>query len=218
MSSLKWEPRRLTAVAVQLPDGVTPPGTRGRILSAALKLFAELGFFGSSIRDIAAGADINSATLYTHYPSKEHILAELILAGHQELHQRLQEALVKARPGPVAQLTALVRAQVHAHTDFPLLALVSNSELHALSPELAAPALALRKQSRQLLLHVLENGKAEGIFDLPDVLLTATAMGSIGIRVANWFGPDQPFTRDQVADVFSELVLRMAGVRTDSSR
>src|SRR5215471_3518440 len=33
----KWDPRRLNAVAVALPDGVTPPGTRGRILHAALK-------------------------------------------------------------------------------------------------------------------------------------------------------------------------------------
>jgi AcrR family transcriptional regulator len=203
---------------VALPEGVTPAGTRGRILRSALRLFAEFGFFGTSIRDLAGDAGINSATLYAHYPSKEHILAELILAGHQELHQRLQEALVKTDPGPVEQLSALARAQVYAHTDFPLLALVANSELHALSPELAAPALALREQSRALLLQVLTHGVEQGVFDLDEVGLAAIAMGSLGVRVANWFGPDQPYTREQVADAFAGYALRMAGVPTSATR
>jgi len=208
--NLTWDPRRLNAVAVRLPEDVTPPGTRGRILLSALRLFAERGFHSASIRDIAAGAGVNSATLYSHYPAKEHILAELVLIGHQELHRRMQEALIDAE-GPAEQLAALVRAQVLAHTDFPLLALVANQELHALSAERAAPALALREQSRELALRVLEHGKRAGVFALADIGLTAIAIGSMGIRVANWFGPDQPYTREQVADAFTGFALQIAG-------
>lgn len=211
MSTPTWEPRRLAAVAVALPEGVTPPGTRGRILHAGLALFAEYGFHGTSIRDIAAHAGITSATLYAHYPSKGHVLAELVLVGHQELHRRLQEALVAADAGPAGQLTALVRAQVLAHADYPLLAMVANSELYALAPEQAAPALALREQSRQLLLQVLHHGVTAGAFAVADVLLAAVAIGSMGLRVASWFGPDQPYTREQVADTFAGFALRVAG-------
>lgn len=211
VASLGWDPRRLNAVAVRLPEGVTPPGTRGRILLSALRLFAERGFHSASIRDIAAGAAINSATLYSHYPAKEHILAELVLIGHQELHRRMQQALIEAGPGPADQLAALVRAQVLAHTDFPLLALVANQELHALSAPRAAPALALREQSREVALKVLERGSRSGAFAIADVGLTAIAIGSMGIRVANWFGPDQPYTREQVADAFTGFALQLAG-------
>ena len=207
----RWDPRRLNAVAVRLPEPATPPGTRGRVLLSALRLFAERGFHGTSIRDIAAGTGINSATLYSHYPSKEHILAELVLIGHQELHRRMQEALIEAGPGPAAQLAALVRVQVLAHTDFPLLALVANQELHALSAALAAPALALREQSREMALRVLEHGERSGVFTVADIGLTAIAIGSMGIRVANWFGPDQPYTRDQVAETFVAFALQIAG-------
>src|SRR5215468_5624405 len=114
------------AVEARLPEGVVPPGTPERILLSALRLFAEYGFYGTSIRDIAAGVGINSATLYAHYPSKAHILSELVRIGHEELHQRLQQALIDAGPEPADQLAALVRAQVLTHTDFPLLALVAN--------------------------------------------------------------------------------------------
>ena len=203
--------RRLVAVAAELPEGVTPPGTAGRILRAGLVLFSEYGFHGASIRDIAAEAEINSATLYAHYPSKEYVLAELVRLGHEELHTRLQRALVEAGGAPAEQLAALIRAHVLVHAQYPLLAVVANSELHALSPERAAPALALREQARRLLLAVLRNGVQAGAFRLDDEFLAGAAISAMGLRVANWFGPDQPYTRDEVADSFATFALRLVG-------
>ncbi|MEU6773092.1 TetR/AcrR family transcriptional regulator [Streptomyces sp. NPDC046759] len=206
-----WEPRRLAAVSAVLPEGVTPPGTRGRILEAGLSVFAEAGFAGGSIRQIAGVVGINSATLYAHYPSKSHVLAELVRVGHQELHSRLAEALAGAGDRATGQLAALVRAQVLVHADYPLLAVVTNDELHALSPELAAPALELRSRCRRMLLDVLELGVKDSDFALPDILMAAGAIGAMGLRVAYWFGPDQPYTREQVADGYAEFALRLAG-------
>lgn len=211
MTTPGWQPRRLTAVKPELPDSVTPPGTRGRVLHAALGLFAEFGFHGTSIRDVAREVGVNAATLYAHYPSKEDILAELVALGHVGLHSGLQQALVTAGNTATAQLVALVRTQVLLHADFPLLAVVANNELHALSPEKAAPALALREQSRQLLYQVLHRGIETGEFVIDDVVLAGIAISSIGLRVANWFGPDQPYSRERVADKFAEYALRIAG-------
>jgi AcrR family transcriptional regulator len=211
----RWNPRRLTAVDARLPAHTAPPGTPGRILLSALRLFAEYGFHGTSIRDIAADVGVNSATLYAHYPSKAHILVALVHIGHEELHQRMQQALIDAGSEPADQLAALVRAQVLAHTDFPLLALVANQELHALTAEQAAPALTLRDQATDLALRVLRRGARRGDFAIDDVTLAATAIGSMGVRVANWFGPDQPYTRDQVADAFAGYALRIVGARTE---
>jgi AcrR family transcriptional regulator len=202
------------AVEARLPEGVAPPGTPERILLSALRLFAEYGFHGTSIRDMAAGIGINSATLYTHYPSKAHILSELVRIGHEELHQRMQQALIDAGPEPADQLASLVRAQVLAHTDFPLLALVANQELHVLTTEQAAPSLVLRGQSRELMLRVLHRGVQRGVFTVDDITLAATAIGSMGVRVANWFGPDQPYRRDQVADAFAGFALQIAGAHS----
>ena len=208
-----WEPRRIAVVEIVLPDGVTPAGTRGQILREALALYAESGFHGTSIRKIAAKVGINSATLYAHYPSKEHVLAELVRIGHEELRARLFEAIasVPAERGAAGRLAALVRAHTLVHTDYPLLAVVTNGELHALSPELAAPSLELRAACRRLLLDILERGLKDGEFHVPDLLLAATAIGSIGMQVAHWFGPDQPRTREQVADAYALFALRLAG-------
>jgi hypothetical protein len=59
--------RRLAAEEILLPPGVTPAGSRGVILSVALRLFAEHGFGGTSVRDIAKETGLQPATMYAHY-------------------------------------------------------------------------------------------------------------------------------------------------------
>lgn len=51
--------------------------TRQEILDAALDLFAENGFFGTSMREIAARVSVRESALYHHFPSKEDILRTL---------------------------------------------------------------------------------------------------------------------------------------------
>ncbi len=209
-----WEPRRLAAVAPELPAGTVPPGTRGRILRAALGLFSEYGFHGTSIRQIASRVGINPATLYAHYLSKEQILADLVLLGHQELYDRLCGALESAGRAAPARLAALVREHALIHADYPLLAVVANTELHVLSAENAATALALRARCRGFLADVLADGARSGEFRLVDPTLTAIAIGGLGMQIAHWFAPGIRYTPDQIADAYVQLALRMAGDTT----
>ncbi|PSK98347.1 TetR family transcriptional regulator [Murinocardiopsis flavida] len=53
--------------------------TRERIRSVALELFAQNGFESTSLREIAERLGITKAALYYHFPSKNDLLAELVL-------------------------------------------------------------------------------------------------------------------------------------------
>ena len=141
---------RLQAALPRLPAAAMRDGTAGRILGAALVLFARRGFHGTSIRDIGDELGLKPANLYAYFESKEHLLAELVRVGHEEHHAALRSALIAAGAGPVEQLQALVRAHVRMHAEYPLLATVANAEMHVLSPELVAPARVLRAQSEAL--------------------------------------------------------------------
>ena len=198
---------RLVATAPDLPLGVAGDGPAGRILIAALGLFAARGFYGASIRDIAAAVGLQSASLYSHFPSKEHILAELVLAGHVEQHRRVSEAVDSAGDDPVDQLRAFVRAHARMHADFPVLTVVANNELHALPAELALPALDCRERAVALLQAVIERGTASGVFEPPDVWMAVAAIGGMGIRVANWYDPALGYTPDEVAETYAEMAL-----------
>jgi AcrR family transcriptional regulator len=205
------EIRRLSARDGGLPVGTGPEGPRRRILEAALGLFAERGFAGASIRDIATAAGVRSATLYAHYDAKEQILADLVLLGHEDHHQRLAAAAQDSDGNdPSARLAALVEAHVRWHAEHPRLAIVANAELHALSAELGAGSLALRDASTELLVGVIREGTERRAFAPADVWMAAAAIGGMGIRVANWFAPDGTYSVDEVAAAYSNFALCIA--------
>lgn len=205
-------PRLLTSEA-KFPAGSLPSGTAGRILEVGLVLFARQGFFGSSIRDIGRALGLKPANLYDHFPSKEHLLAELVRLGHDEHLRALQRALLVADPGPVGQVRALVTAHVRLHAEYAMLAVVANNEMHALSPALVAPALGLRKQAEGLLLDVVARGIEAGVFETPDAFLAGAAIGGMGMRVAHWFRAGGSLSIDHLCAVYTELALRILGVR-----
>lgn len=201
--------RRLAATDATLLPAHKPPGTRGLILAAALKLFAERGFTGASIRDLADGVGIQPASLYAHYPSKEHVLAALCRIGHEEQLRRIRRALQSCGDDPCEQVTAYVRENIGVHTAFPMLAVVANAELHELSPELSAAATGLRQQSVQILTDIVQRGVQHGVFNVPDVSLAVAAIGAMGLGVAYWYTPKHELSARFVAEVYSEYALRI---------
>jgi Tetracyclin repressor-like, C-terminal domain len=52
---------------------------------------------------------------------------------------------------------------------------------------------------------------------LVDPTLTAIAIGGVGMQVGHWFAPGTGYTREQVADAYVHLALRMAGYTTPST-
>ena len=61
--------------------------TRAAILSASTQLFAEKGFIGASISDIAEIVGVSKSSIYHYFPSKEAILHALIDSLAQEIEE-----------------------------------------------------------------------------------------------------------------------------------
>ncbi|MGH7821295.1 MAG: TetR/AcrR family transcriptional regulator [Candidatus Binatia bacterium] len=210
-SATSVTPRRLAARVGALPSGASTKGTRGRVLDAALRLFAERGFGVTSIRDIAREAKVNSATLYSHYPSKEHVLAELIDLGHEEYRRRFRKALLESQPDPREQLATFVRTHVRMHAEFSMLAVVANAELHLLSDPLGSRSRFIREELSGLFVDIVRRGVELGVFKTPDAWLAAAAIGGMGLRVAEWYRPESGYDIDTVADTYVEFALRIVG-------
>jgi AcrR family transcriptional regulator len=67
--------------------------TRQAILDAALKLFAENGYYGTSLRDIATAVGVRESALYNYFPRKEALFEALIVADHEYKAERLAPIL-----------------------------------------------------------------------------------------------------------------------------
>lgn len=192
-----------------LPERASSDGTLRRIQEAALLCFAESGYHGVSIRDIARAAGLQSSSLYTHVRSKEQLLFDLSLVAHEEHRARVQRAALGAGAAPDAQLRAFVHAHVEMHATFRMLARVANRELGALSPDNERAVRAVRDEAVGLLEGILSRGRDAGTFQLTDPFLIAAAIGAMGIRVAEWWTPEAAYTANEVADCYADLAVKM---------
>jgi AcrR family transcriptional regulator len=71
------------------PKNADGQRTRQAILDAALDLFAEKGFFGTSLRDLASAVGVRESALYNYFPSKDALFDALIVTDHEEKAERL---------------------------------------------------------------------------------------------------------------------------------
>ncbi len=69
--------------------------TRSKIYEAALKLFREKGFEQTTMRDIAAKADVALGAAYYYFASKDAI----VLAFYQEMQEESHESILDALAG-----------------------------------------------------------------------------------------------------------------------
>lgn len=69
--------------------------TKQKILEAARVLFADHGYEGASIREIAKAADVNVASVNYYFNSKENLFLEILRAGYVECAQMIQDFLQK---------------------------------------------------------------------------------------------------------------------------
>jgi AcrR family transcriptional regulator len=88
--------------------GSTAADTRRRILDAALELFVERGYAGTTIRHIADHLGMTKGALYYHFSSKEDLLHTLMAPVLASLDDFVGRARAAERPLPPQLLGELV--------------------------------------------------------------------------------------------------------------
>jgi AcrR family transcriptional regulator len=82
------------------------PATKARVLRAATELFAERGFHGTKVRDIAERAGANVAAGHYHFGSKRDLYVEVLRATFAQVRAILARAGVQADAGALARMSA----------------------------------------------------------------------------------------------------------------
>ncbi len=87
------------------PKNADGQRTRQAILDAALDLFAAKGYFGTSLRDVAAAVGVRESALYNYFTGKA-ALFDALLDAHQTTKRRAAGAAGRrpdqGRPQPAA--------------------------------------------------------------------------------------------------------------------
>ena len=153
--------------------------TAEKILIAARKTFAEYGYSGTHVDEIAQRAGVNKASLYYQIGDKDTPYSNVIHQVLGNLAQRLTQAVAKA-DNPEEKLKAyilFIADAVDKNHELPPIMMreVASGGTHL--PRVVAEDIA---SVLAVLLGILEEGKEKGVFeDMVPFLVHSMIMGSI---------------------------------------
>jgi len=149
--------------------------TRARIEEAAIRLFAERGVEGTSVRDIAAAVGVTEAALYRHLTSKDEFVAGLFADRYVALGRQVHAAQ-EGLAGFAARMRAMVEACCRLHDRDPALFRFLLIVQHR-----ALPGLAVGDPNPgDVIGAVILDGMREGVVTIADArLATAIVFGCV---------------------------------------
>ncbi|MEV5848703.1 TetR/AcrR family transcriptional regulator [Streptomyces sp. NPDC051985] len=191
-------------------SGTHPSPVARLVIVAAIELFAERGFRGTTTRDIARRVGMSTGAMYGYFGSKEELLFEISATGHRHASDALRSAAADDA-APADQLAAMARVFAGYHARFHTIAKIVHDDLYGMSEEHLAEVLGVRRGTEALIENCLARGVADGAFEVANVPGVARAVLSLCIDVARWYQPGQGPTPEEVGHLYSDLALRMAG-------
>lgn len=185
--------------------------THERIVSTALRLFAEKGFAAVGIREIASEVGLSSATLYHYMGSKDDLLQEIMTDRLGRLIAVTRQALA-GLSRPEDKLVAIVRVHVLVHAVHP--DSVVDHQIRDLGPKARAAVVALRDEYEGTWRSLLDEGLAEpAVFDIVSPKLTRLALLEMCNGVARWYTSSGECPASYIADYYASLALTMVSAR-----
>ncbi|KGQ22192.1 TetR/AcrR family transcriptional regulator [Thermus filiformis] len=185
---------------------MTEASTKTRILQEAARIFAEKGYEGASMQDLAQALGLSKAALYHHFRSKEEILYQISLLALSELLARGERALEERDPSRALLLFMEGHAR-YIEENHPFFVAMLQG-LASLSPPHREETVRLRDRHEANLRRILERGMEEGVFRRVDVALAGRAVLSLLNWMIRWFRPGGPMRAEEVARAYWDLVLR----------
>ena len=172
------------SVIANLPIGRLPntlSARREELTRTAARLFAERGYHGTSLADIAEALGIQKASLYHHIASKEDLLWEVASGGARAFHAAL-DGVPEDAPA-TEKIRLALRGHLRVVAEQLDAATVFTREWRALEGERRTQFLAERRRYeeriRDLFREGVEGGQLRTDLDVPTA-------GLLFLSAANW--------------------------------
>ena len=171
---------------------------RARILEAAVRVFAEHGYHGARVGDIAKDAGVAHGLLYHYFASKDDVLRAIFLENWGALIARFRAVEGSAEP-PRQKLEGIAKILLRTWRNDPALVTVMVREV-ARSQQLQDRVDEVR-EAFAIVQRVIEEGQASGDFrsDLDARLSSWIFYGGLEEVLTGWVLGQLPDSEEDVA-------------------
>jgi AcrR family transcriptional regulator len=168
-----------------------------KILKAAVRLFWQKAFLGTSIDDIARAADVNKATIYYYFESKSEILYEIIMEHVQEIYKDALP-IVDSSLSPEDKLALLIDNNLKTQVSHPGRAALSHREWRELPLKLRREYSELRKQYAAIFEGIIREIIDKNSAPVKDEkLATLFTMGLVNSLI-HWYKPSGRCSAEEI--------------------
>jgi AcrR family transcriptional regulator len=178
----------------------------GQVLKTATRLFTERGYEAASIRDLAAELAIRPSSLYHHFPGKQDILFTICFEMQRDFNAQVLPKLAS-----VGTPEEAIRRTIREHVLFSQRrkgeVLVNIRERRSLPPKLRARVNALRREYRDAVAGVIEEGRRQGAFHFPQPRLAAMAILDMANGQTLWFKPRDQADLERLAGEYAQAAV-----------
>jgi AcrR family transcriptional regulator len=183
---------------------------RATALDAACLLFAERGYHGTSMKDIAEKLGVRAPSLYNHVASKQDMLFAIMDTAMDRAIAALEETL--AGVADVSeQLRRAAESLVLDFLRYPAEVTVCNNEVRSLEAGNRLAIVAKRDQYGARVRRIIEEGCRTGRFTTRTPRIAAFAVLEMGNSAKSWFRPSGRYSDTYVAREYGEFALRVVG-------
>lgn len=182
-------------------------GAREAIRDAAMHLFGNQGYAGTSMRDIANAVGVLPGSLYAHIQSKEALLVEIVSDGIGRFLDAIQP-IVASGDTPADKLRRMIIAHVEVVADNPERSQVVFHQWRFLGPDNLPKALEGRETFERTFRTVFNEGVAAGQFrDNLNVRISVRAILGALNWTPEWLSPEGPLSPSEVGGQMADALL-----------
>ena len=188
--------------------------TRAAIAEAGLQLIYEHGYEAMTLRQLARTVGLQPGSLYNHIATKQELLFDLI-HDHMTRLMKNVDAVLAGDVDPIDRLKAFVAFHLAYHIERKREVFIGFAELRSLERENRRVIVDLRRDYEDRLCDILNEGAKQGLFNIPDVRVTAYAILAMLTGICTWFDPKGRVSQVALIDLHTQLVLQ--GVLSDGA-
>lgn len=184
--------------------------TRDKLVAAARDVFAERGFAGTRMGDLADAAGVSHGTVYTYFDTKEDVLLAVLAAVRSDLHESMTPPRLR---DPIARVDAANRAYLDGYRTHAQLLQVAQAA-SASDSRFADVLLDLRRTHVARVAGAIRKLQDEGLAapDLDPHTAAAALCGMVEGFAAHWLGRGEVHDEAIATRTLTQLWVRGLGM------
>jgi TetR/AcrR family fatty acid metabolism transcriptional regulator len=179
-----------------------------RILQAAIKVFAQNGFYNSKVSEIAKEAGVADGTIYLYFKNKDDILISLFEEEMERIIQSMKHEIEKGKD-PFEKLKRFAFVQLNSKRENPDLAAIMEVELRQSSKFMKEYVNKKFIEYLKIISRIIKEGQEVGIIKkgLDPIIISRAFWGALDEVARFWVLSSKrrislPKSAEMISDVF----------------